>query len=305
MKKVLLSMVLLVLLASGHAFWTDIFANYYIPPNTFIPVAARIYLNGVYTGYTAPHRFEPNSVYYGTYTVELEQYGPWGPTSAYVSPAAENGVVIFSSSYGPTVPIELSSFTAAISADNYVNLTWITHSETGVRGYYILRNNTDELTLATTISELIPATNTSQTVSYVYTDEELQEEGTYYYWLLNSDLDGHDYYYGPSSIQYSLPGSDIPEPPQVTSLGPVYPNPFNPNTAIPFNLKENSAVSLKIYNNRGQEVRSFDLGDLKAGYHQIGWDGRDSGGQPLASGIYHIRMQAGKESYQVKAVLMK
>lgn len=305
MKRVLLSLALVVLIASGYAYWTDIFANYYIPPETFIPVAARIYRNGVYTGYTTPHRFEPNTVYHGTYTVELEQYGPWGPTSAYVAPTAENGVVIFSSSYGPTVPIELSSFTAAISANNCINLTWVTHSETGVRGYYVLRNNTNELTMATTISGFIPATNTSQTVSYFYTDEDLEDEGTYYYWLLNSDLDGQDYYYGPSSIQYSLPGDDIPEPPQTTSLGPIYPNPFNPNAVIPINLKNDSTVSLKIYNNRGQEVRRFDLGNLQAGNHQISWDGRDGSGQPLASGVYQIRMQTGKDNYQVKAVLMK
>jgi len=305
MKKVLLLLVLLTLFTAGYSFWTDIFTNYYIPPSTFIPVAARIYLNGVYTGYTAPHRFEPNTTYFGTYTVELEGYGPWGPTSAYVSPAAENGVVIFSSSYGPTVPIELSSFTATISADNFVNITWITQTETGVRGYYILRNSTDELTMATTISGLIPATNTSQTMSYVFTDDELQEEGTYYYWLLNSDLDGHDYYYGPSSIFYTIPGEGIPEPPEITTLGPVYPNPFNPNTVIPFKLKESDSVNLRIYNNRGKEVKHYVLGDLQAGYHQVGWDGRDNSGQALPSGIYHIMMQAGKNSYKVKAVLMK
>lgn len=304
MKKVLFAMLFIASVSMAFGYFTYIEALRVIPGG-YTPVAARINRNGVFTGFYTPHQFEPNTVWYGTYTVELENYGPWGPTSAYVAPEAEDGWIIFSSINGPTVPIELSSFTSSINADNNVNLTWITQSETGVRGYYILRNITDEIATSTTISGLIPATNTSQTTSYVFTDEELQEEGTYYYWLLNSDLDGHDYYYGPSSIQYSLPGSDIPEPPQVTSLGPVYPNPFNPNTAIPFNLKENSAVSLKIYNNRGQVVNSFELGNLQPGYHQIGWEGRDSGGQPLASGIYHIRMQAGKESYQVKAVLMK
>ncbi len=304
MKKVLLVMLFIALVGLAFGYFTSIDAVRVVPGG-YAPVAARINHNGVFTGFYTPHQFEPNTVWYGTYTVELENYGPWGPTSAYVAPEAEDGWIIFSSINGPTVPIELSSFTSSINADNNVNLTWITQSETGVRGYYILRNITDEIATSTTISGLIPATNTSQTMSYVFTDTELFEDGTYYYWLQNSDLDGHDYYYGPNSIYYSNPENSVPQPPQTTKLGPVYPNPFNPQTLIPFELSDDGQVSLKIYNNRGQAVKSFELGFLASGHHQVNWDGFTDGGSPLPSGIYHIRMQAEGKSYKTRAVLMK
>lgn len=203
------------------------------------------------------------------------------------------------------LPIELSSFTASISATNFVNLTWITQSETGVAGYYILRNIQDDLANAVTISQLIPATNTSQQQTYVYTDDELYEDGTYYYWLQNSDLDGTVAFHGPISIAYTITGGNIPSIPLVTELKPIYPNPFNPRAHIPFSLKESATVNIEIYNTRGQLVRRIPIGDKAAGHYQTEWDGRDDLGRACSTGVYHIRMTAGTESFFRKAVLMK
>lgn len=279
-----------------------------------------IYLNNVYQGNTVATPGVSDiskavkSQLYGTWTL-ADPTPPmvWQPSSVVVNPSSyfnpvgsdEIHAISFNLQPAETVPVELSSFTTSISNDNLVSINWTTESETGVLGYYILRNTTGEMTSAVTVSGLIPATNSSQTSNYVFKDTELYEEGTYYYWLQNSDLDGHDYYYGPSLVFYSTPEGDIPEPPQFTKLGPVYPNPFNPNTAIPFTLKDNSDVILRIYNTRGQEVKRYELGNMLAGFHQVGWDGKNDNGQTLPSGIYHIRMQAGNDNYQVKAVLMK
>ena len=203
------------------------------------------------------------------------------------------------------LPVQLSSFTAAISADNYVNLTWVTQTETGVQGFYVLRNGNEELATATTVSELIQATNTSQQQTYIFTDAELQEDGTYYYWLQNSDLDGTVDFHGPISIAYAIVGGGIPSIPLVTALGPAYPNPFNPSTTLSYSLAEPAPVVIDIYNQRGQIVRSYHKEHSAPGQFSLAFDGRDRNGVPLSSGVYLYRMSAGTFSQFRKMVLCK
>ncbi len=205
----------------------------------------------------------------------------------------------------PHVPVELSSFTAAISADNFVNLSWVTQSETGVLGYYILRNTESDLGSALTVSELIPATNSSEQQSYIFKDSELYEDGLYYYWLQNSDLDGRVQFHGPISVEFSTANIAPPTPPLETGLQAIYPNPFNPIAFIPFTLADEANVNFDIYNVRGQLVRNIKVGAKASGRHRIEWDGRDDQGRACSTGVYYIRMDAGNQSFTRKAVLMK
>lgn len=203
------------------------------------------------------------------------------------------------------LPVALSSFTASISAENFINLTWVTQTETGVQGFYVLRNASDDLTTALTMSEMIQATNSSQQQTYVFTDRELYEDGTYHYWLQNSDLDGSTDFHGPISISYSAMAGSAPAIPLTTELRPIYPNPFNPVANIPFSLKESGSVSFEIYNSRGQILRHINAGEKNLGNHQLQWDGRDDSGRECATGVYHIRMKAGSFSQLRKMVLCK
>ncbi|HNU54214.1 MAG TPA: S8 family serine peptidase [Candidatus Syntrophosphaera sp.] len=203
------------------------------------------------------------------------------------------------------LPVQLSSFTAAISAENYVNLTWVTQTETGVQGFYVLRGGNDELAAATTVSELIQATNTSQQQTYFFSDDELCEDGTYWYWLQNSDLDGTVDYHGPISIAFTTVGGGIPSIPLVTALNPAYPNPFNPSTTLSYSLAEPSQVEIDIYNQRGQIVRSYSKEHNAPGHYSFSFDGRDHSGVPLSSGVYLYRMRAGTFSQFRKMVLCK
>ena len=236
---------------------------------------------------------EPNTTYY---------YKIW---SMDANGNYSNGVTASATTSDGHVPVELSSFTAAISVDNFVNLMWVTQSETGVLGFYVLRNTENHLGTALTVSELIPATNTSEQQSYIFKDSELYEDGLYYYWLQNSDMDGSMQFHGPASIQFSAIGNSVPEIPLVTQLKPIYPNPFNPMAYIPFSLKEAATVNFEIYNARGQLMKRIPLGQKAAGNHRIEWDGSDDQGHACGTGIYHIRMTAGNESFSRKAVLMK
>ena len=95
-----------------------------------------------------------------------------------------------------------------------------------------------------------------------------------------------------------------------TALLPNYPNPFNPETWIPFDLAQESAVTIAIYDSAGQTVRRLELGDLPAGSYRTKdkaayWDGRDALGAPAASGVYFARIEAGSFVETRRMVLLK
>ncbi len=70
-----------------------------------------------------------------------------------------------------------------------------------------------------------------------------------------------------------------------------YPNPFNPSTTIVFNLNKTQFIRLGIYDVGGELVRQLFMGRLSAGRHQLEWNGKDSRGKSVPSGIYFYRLQ--------------
>lgn len=204
-----------------------------------------------------------------------------------------------------TLPVQLSSFTATISATNNVALQWVTQTETNVLGFRIYRGKDDILSNAFMLNTFIPATNTSQTQSYVYHDTEVYDAGVYYYWLQNLDFDGSSGYFGPVMVTLQVGDNPTPQLPLITSLDSAFPNPFNPNTTIRFNLATAGHTGIDIYNARGQKVRTLLNRQMDAGAHRVTWDGRDDSGSPAASGMYFIIMQNGSQRYTQKAVLAK
>jgi YVTN family beta-propeller protein len=83
------------------------------------------------------------------------------------------------------------------------------------------------------------------------------------------------------------------------------PNPFNPETTIRFDLPTAGAVRLEVYDVVGQRVRVLVSGDLRAGLHQVTWDGRTESGMPVSSGVYLCRLQAGGSTQMQRMVLLK
>lgn len=74
------------------------------------------------------------------------------------------------------------------------------------------------------------------------------------------------------------------------ALLPNYPNPFNPNTTVPFEIPENSFVNITIYNILGQPVQELTNRFYSAGRHSLEWDGTNSSGLQMGSGVYFYRM---------------
>lgn len=206
----------------------------------------------------------------------------------------------------PTLPVELSSFTATLTAENTVRLDWTTQSETGVAGFRLYRGLEADPAAALLASPLILATNTSAPHSYFFTDSELAESGTYRYWLQSVDLDGSTVWHGPVTVVYSSGGGHTsPEIPQTTGLISVFPNPFNPRAFIEFFLETPAPVVFRVYDAHGRLARELEPGSCPAGRRRVEWDCRDAAGNLCGSGIYHIRMDVGALSFTGKAVLLK
>ena len=106
----------------------------------------------------------------------------------------------------------------------------------------------------------------------------------------------------PSLIAYKIPVE--------TELLSNYPNPFNPETWIPYRLAEDAIVTLTIYDGAGQVVRTLDVGHRIAAVYEgrskaIYWDGRNNVGEQVASGVYFYHLSAGDYSATQKMVILK
>ena len=98
--------------------------------------------------------------------------------------------------------------------------------------------------------------------------------------------------------------------PRETELLPNYPNPFNPETWIPYRLAEDAFVTLTIYDGSGYVVRTLDVGHRIAAVYEsrskaVYWDGRNEVGERVASGVYFYTLTAGDYSAPRKMVILK
>ncbi|MEZ4389018.1 MAG: FlgD immunoglobulin-like domain containing protein [Candidatus Krumholzibacteriia bacterium] len=93
--------------------------------------------------------------------------------------------------------------------------------------------------------------------------------------------------------------------PTATALDAVYPNPFNPQTTVAFDLAQAGDVDLSVYDPAGRRVATLLHGDQPAGRHQVVWRGQDDGGRRQASGVYLVRLRAGEVTDLRKVLLVK
>ena len=89
-----------------------------------------------------------------------------------------------------------------------------------------------------------------------------------------------------------------------------YPNPFNPETWIPYRLSEEGDVSVSIYDTKGTRIRTLSLGYQSAGFYQdqgraAYWDGRNSLGEPVASGVYFYQLTTASFQQTRRMLILK
>ena len=98
--------------------------------------------------------------------------------------------------------------------------------------------------------------------------------------------------------------------PNLTQLLQNFPNPFNPETWIPYQLSEDSLVSISIYDTAGKLIRTLSLGYQSTGFYNSRgraayWDGRNEIGESVASGVYFYQFQAGDYTELRRMVILK
>jgi tetratricopeptide (TPR) repeat protein len=107
----------------------------------------------------------------------------------------------------------------------------------------------------------------------------------------------------------AAPGAPATKPtvplPKSFVLYQNYPNPFNARTCIEYELPRDVRVTLKVYNVLGQQIKTLANDFHHAGHYKVFWDGRNSMGSEIASGIYFIRLEAGTYALTRKTVLLR
>ena len=98
--------------------------------------------------------------------------------------------------------------------------------------------------------------------------------------------------------------------PEKTQLFANYPNPFNPETWIPYELATDTHVRITIYNTQGAVIRTLQFGHQSAGYYTgrdraAYWDGRNALGEQVASGLYFYQLETDEMSSMRKMVILK
>ena len=176
-------------------------------------------------------------------------------------------------------------------------LTWDPNVESDLSGYALYRG---------TSADFVPGAGNllGRLDETEYFDGEWNWGSGYFYKLSAIDVNGNESPYALFSPD-DLTGVDTPTAPAATYLAQNFPNPFNPTTRIAFGLAAPARVSLRIYDASGRLVRMLAEGARPAGAYAEMWDGRDSRGASVASGIYFYRLEAGAFSQTRKMALLR
>jgi hypothetical protein len=207
-----------------------------------------------------------------------------------------------------TLPVELSSFTVHQNADKRAIIRWITQSETGCAGFYILRSKNENQVCANRISSLISAHNTEFEQVYEFEDNYPVQKEKNYYWLEDYELDGSSIYYGPILLD-NEDEETVPESNLSSQLKAVYPNPFymkstkRVNLTFEFTTGKNDNCELVIYNLLGQQVKKWEL--KSDSNTSITWNGYNRHNEPQAAGIYFYVFKANSKIERGKILLIK
>lgn len=188
------------------------------------------------------------------------------------------------------IPVELVSFKAEAN-ESVVTLFWETATETNNSGFAIERRS--ETGDFSRVAFIEGAGTTSEKNYYTYTDN-IPVQGKSYYRLKQIDFDG----------SYMLSNVIEVETNQLTkfNLYANYPNPFNPETVINYEIPQDGIVSLKVYDILGNEIATLVEENQKGGKHSVSFN---TSSYNLSSGVYIYKLQADKFTSVKKMILSK
>jgi beta-lactamase superfamily II metal-dependent hydrolase len=201
--------------------------------------------------------------------------------------------------YPSILAVELSHFAAMMGNDNSVILNWRTESEDECYGWEVSRSLSPREGFQT-VGKLQGRGTTATPYEYRFEDSGEKPEGVLYYKITEIEASGQRTDYGPVSVEYRK------TPAFAFSLNQSRPNPMRGDKAeISFSLRETGRTALKIYNILGQEVSVLADGPMTAGTYSLKWDGCDSRGRKVSSGVYYYRLTSGEATACKKMVVIR
>ena len=220
---------------------------------------------------------------------------PYGSATLTVTVTSNRSAVTRSSTiaiYEGPIAVHLTDFAARVD-DAGVHLAWTADDATS---FHVERapeavGPFERLTVQ-------PVEAVQRRGRYEFCDATAPPGQTVHYRLLARDEDGATQAFGPYAVHA--------EAPRAVALLGAQPNPFNPSTAIRFELPQAAAVTLRILDVRGRVVRVLLDGVARPpGRHAVSWDGRSSAGTPQPSGVYVAELRALGAARAARLVLLR
>ena len=180
----------------------------------------------------------------------------------------------------------------AIVRDGTVEIKWELIEAAKDLQFYVYREDLSSGGLA----ELDPGGLSNVELLYEYADSDFVPGVSYRYHVFVSDEDGRRLLFTTETVATEA---------LATKLEQNVPNPFNPVTTISYVIGETGNVSFRIYDARGALVAALYEGPRVPGRYKATWDGRNSNGDRVATGVYFYRMTFGKIVHTKKMVLIK
>lgn len=254
---------------------------------------------------------DPTANAYRFYTREANWFGtdPGMLSATDIGGAVDYKDMSITVQPAPDAPL---SFT--IIEPNYQSFTWLPETIYFKWNRAIDPDDGDQVTYELSISDdsnfnrvLDVFTNLSDTF-YVYTPQPTLPATTLY-WRVKA-TENHGLFTNSNTGIFSISGTDVADgndadKPTKYALKENYPNPFNPETMITYQLPEEEFVEINIYNSLGQKIRQLVAVQKNAGTYKVLWNGKDDFGRTASSGIYICQFKAGNKIFHQKMLLLQ
>lgn len=211
------------------------------------------------------------------------------------------GTIIITLMGGDTLPVSISAFEISYAAQGVCHVSWASAAESGMLGYYVKCSADSLYEHMSFISSLIPAHNESQPRSYQYIHENPPMPG--WYWLVAAFMNGEEDIYGP--VTQDMPYDPGVSNPVYQNSVLIYPNPFGSSANLRLNLKKDTQIDYKIYNIKGQLLKSGSLGLLPEGTTRRLMPELSIDGKPLNNGVYLLKLEGAGLDLRTRFVISK
>jgi hypothetical protein len=227
-----------------------------------------------------------------------------------VSNVDAGAAYLFTTGGDGSLPVELASFSAS-AGNGRVTLNWVTESEIENDAFLVERSLDGDVFAR--VAEIAGHGSSSEQHIYSFTDENVFNGITYYYRLSDRDYNGVITTHNTISVVPNAAGVEMRGDGTAVIrefvLVPAYPNPFNPETTLRFDVPNEDSgskqIRLAIFNMLGQQVKTLYDGPLSGGEYALKWDGLNDAGQSQPSGTYFVVLQGGTVQKTQKIILLR